>query len=146
MPEPHQDSAPRRIGERAEDGIQPARGIVNHKVKCARELRTCQAACEAQKGLPADPRAQDKRARAPPSGYKEAFEARRARYVGARQVTGRRYSIATTGLACSQAREEAMFRAESLARLWQAQGRGKQAHELLTSVHGQIAMASVSRI
>jgi len=50
MPEPHQDSAPRRIGERAEDGIQPARGIVNHKVKCARELRTCQAACEGRAG------------------------------------------------------------------------------------------------
>jgi predicted ATPase len=52
-------------------------------------------------------------------------------------------------LACAR-RQEAMFwelhAAESLARLWQAQGRGKQAHELLTSVHGQIAMASVSRI
>ena len=52
-------------------------------------------------------------------------------------------------LACAR-RQEAMFwelhAAESLARLWQAQGRGEQARELLTSVHGQIAMVSVSRI
>jgi predicted ATPase len=52
-------------------------------------------------------------------------------------------------LACAR-RQEAMFwelhAAESLANLWQAQGRGQQARELLTSVHGQIAMASASRI
>jgi len=52
LTEPDQDRAPRRIGERAEDGIEPARRIVNHKVKCARELRTCQAAGEPR----ADPR------------------------------------------------------------------------------------------
>jgi hypothetical protein len=43
-----------------------------------------------------------------------------------------------------------MFRelraAQSLASLWQTQGRDDQARELLTSVHGQISMASVSRI
>ena len=46
MPEPDQDRAPRRIGKRAEDGIEPARRIVNHKVKCARESRGSQAAVE----------------------------------------------------------------------------------------------------
>lgn len=43
MPQPEQDRAPRRIGERAEDRIEAARRIVNHKVKCARELRARQA-------------------------------------------------------------------------------------------------------
>ena len=50
VPEPDQDRAPRRIGERAEDGIEPARRIVNHKVKCAREFRASQAAVE-RKGI-----------------------------------------------------------------------------------------------
>ena len=50
LPEPDQDRAPRRIGERAEHGIEPARRIVNHKVKCARELRTSQAAVEEKGG------------------------------------------------------------------------------------------------
>jgi adenylate cyclase len=52
-------------------------------------------------------------------------------------------------LACAR-RQEAIFwelhAAQSLASLWQAQGRADQARELLTSVHGQIAMAAVSRI
>jgi hypothetical protein len=46
MPEPDQDRAPRRIGERAEDGIEPTRRIVNHTVKCARESRARQAVVE----------------------------------------------------------------------------------------------------
>ena len=48
VPQPEQDRAPRRIGERAEDRIEAARRIVNHKVKCARELRARQAGRRAE--------------------------------------------------------------------------------------------------
>ncbi len=34
LAEPDQHGPARRVGERAEDGVEPARRIVNHKVKC----------------------------------------------------------------------------------------------------------------
>ena len=42
--QPDQHGAAGGIGQRAEDCVEPAYLIVNHKVQCARELRTCQAA------------------------------------------------------------------------------------------------------
>jgi len=43
VPEPSEHGAPRGIGERAEDCVEPRRRIVNHKVKYERTFYGCQA-------------------------------------------------------------------------------------------------------
>lgn len=42
-PKPDEHGTPGGVGESTEDGVEPIRCIVNHKVKCERDFRACQA-------------------------------------------------------------------------------------------------------